>query len=566
MGKKSKSKSASQPTSASSPTTPPQWRFQWWQLLVPAAIALLVALIGKMPPLSELNKREKPEFALANPITRPDSGIVIMAQNRAAWREEPLNVELDGFLFPRAAERLANSLWPSWHFDVLRRRLPDSLLVDGAHRVRVGFAGEPLSEYLMLGFSSQPPIVSMEVTQPQGEPQARIFRGNVASKLQAIAETMSVDIAFHSEGRPVEIPLPIKRVTDQATGRSYFEFETEVRGLPKISPSDPRYAEPFFAIRVTDQAGNRYYQLESYAQFMAPGDKRFGINSLNDIEVQRLPVDLRPNTKVAFRLMPKAPPRALLGDGKPALVLKVTSLAANINYLKWQSNLPEELRSSPSITLIYRDEQYFTVSFGDEYTDSQSPEGVNTRYRVQQTGRDGRDYTSNTAQAAPVKQPRRYLAVDEVERMLKEHGFFDRNLNPEGQGFLNQYENITRQGTKLVFDSATGLTWQQSGSENILNYDQAQAYVKKANSDNFGGYNDWRLPMLKEVMSLMEPEKHGELYLDRVFDHKQWWIWTFDYNRTDSPWFVHFMNGACFDLPVGNSGFVRVVRGGKPII
>jgi len=554
MGKKSKPQ-----TTASQTEQQRRWKLQ---LLVTAAVAVIVAIIGIMPSLREWFKTPlpSPAFALANPITRPDSGLVIIAQNRAAQREEPLNVEFDGYLFASAAQRQHDIFPHAWRFVLQGRNLPDSLLADGAHRVRVGFAGEALSDYFTLGFTTQPPIVEVEMTQPEGKPNDRIFSGKVASKLQAPAETMFVDVAFHTEGRPVEIALPVKRV--EVNGITYFEFETSVQGLPTISPEDPRYRKPFFAIRVTDQAGNRYYQEESYAQFMAPGDKRFGINSLNDIEVQRLPVDLRPRTTVAFRVMPKAPPRALLDSGRPAIVLKVTSLAANINKLNWQSNLPEELRNVPALTLIYRDEKQLTVLFGNEYTDQHATKGAATPYRVQQTGRDGRDYTSNTAQAAPApaEQPSPYLTSAEVEKMLKDRGLFDRFRNPTGTGMKHQYKTLTQNGEDLVVDDATGRMWQQGGSDDFITYEAALVYVAQKNKESFGGYSDWRLPTLLEAMQLMEPKQQGELYLNPIFDHTQWWIWTSNKSSGSSCWVADFYSGLCYNQLVATNGYVRLVR------
>jgi len=247
-------------------------QFEWRKLLFGAALTLLVALI---PFLWNAFEATPPEFALINPIQRPDSAITIEAQNRAAAREKNLTVEFDGLKFSNAGILRPSSDPKHWRFNLQGRHLPDSLLRDGCHRLRVGFAGEKLSEPLAVLFNSQAPLVSVEVKQPPGKPNERIFIGRAVSRLPSPADTLTVDIAFNTGGsKPVEIPVPVKRVIEESTGRMYFEFETTVQGLPKISPKDRRYAEPFFALRITDAAGNRQYQEESYAQFVAPGDKR----------------------------------------------------------------------------------------------------------------------------------------------------------------------------------------------------------------------------------------------------------------------------------------------------
>ncbi|MBT6227502.1 MAG: DUF1566 domain-containing protein, partial [Candidatus Scalindua sp.] len=99
-----------------------------------------------------------------------------------------------------------------------------------------------------------------------------------------------------------------------------------------------------------------------------------------------------------------------------------------------------------------------------------------------------------------------------------------------------------------------------------ISFDEAEKYVTQLNSDQFAGYNDWRLPTLEEAMSLMEPtERSGGLHINPVFDTTQRWIWTSDINNISLAWLVNFVSGNCytyvndyFDFISG--GYVRVVR------
>jgi hypothetical protein len=155
----------------------------------------------------------------------------------------------------------------------------------------------------------------------------------------------------------------------------------------------------------------------------------------------------------------------------------------------------------------------------------------------------------------------RTLSGGDVQRILREKDYFDNFLNPKGKGVSHEYELIDRNGEKVVYDHATALMWQQAGSFDYMTYVKAQDYLSGLNEKRFAGFNDWRLPTLEEAMSLMEREtKDGELYIDRVFDPKQSWIWTADKEGPGRAWVVYFYLGYCFPYDVGSNYHVRLVR------
>ena len=104
--------------------------------------------------------------------------------------------------------------------------------------------------------------------------------------------------------------------------------------------------------------------------------------------------------------------------------------------------------------------------------------------------------------------------------------------------------------------------WQQSGSNSRMNYKDAHQYIADLNAKEFGDYNDWRLPTLEEVMSLMEPQrKNGDLYIDPILDKTQRWIWTSDHEYASRVWVVTFFGGHCRHKDVEiDHVYVRAVR------
>ena len=143
--------------------------------------------------------------------------------------------------------------------------------------------------------------------------------------------------------------------------------------------------------------------------------------------------------------------------------------------------------------------------------------------------------------------------------MLKDKGFYDEHYNRSSSGFSNNYE-LQKYG-KVVYDQASDLMWQQSGTSTYMPYAKAKEYVAELNNDQFAGYNDWRLPTLEEAMSLMEPtRKNGDLYIESVFDKTQKDIWTSDLYGASSAWVVHFGGGGCGNFGFRHGMYVRAVR------
>ncbi len=157
------------------------------------------------------------------------------------------------------------------------------------------------------------------------------------------------------------------------------------------------------------------------------------------------------------------------------------------------------------------------------------------------------------------------MDVNAVKKMLHSLNFFDSDKNRSGKGIAHQYRRIKIKGEELVLDLATGLFWQQSGSNGEINHEEARAYIAELNTHTFAGYNDWRLPTLEEAMSLMKPKTSKDgFYVDAIFAKTQRWIWTADQSSASVAWVVSFGLGYCYYGVIGFiNGYVRGVRSGQ---
>ena len=146
------------------------------------------------------------------------------------------------------------------------------------------------------------------------------------------------------------------------------------------------------------------------------------------------------------------------------------------------------------------------------------------------------------------------LSDYDAEALLERHNFFDSRWNKSGD-FKNDFQD---KGNGTVTDRKTGLMWQQSGSDASMQYKDTDDYVRQLNNKGLADYNDWRLPTLEELASLLESQK----MIDPVFDKKQDWCWSSDKRAPTTKWVwdVDFYYGEVDWRNLDRSSYVRAVR------
>jgi len=154
-------------------------------------------------------------------------------------------------------------------------------------------------------------------------------------------------------------------------------------------------------------------------------------------------------------------------------------------------------------------------------------------------------------------------------------------------------------GDGAITDNATGLMWMQADSGEAIDWKNALTYAENL---EFAGYNDWRLPNVKELQSIVDYSRTERPAIDPLFactgitneagdpDYGYYWTSTSAYFGQNQPeyyyaWYVafgyavdeagndtHGAGAVRFDTkveggPAGEGGercynYVRVVRGG----
>ncbi len=113
---------------------------------------------------------------------------------------------------------------------------------------------------------------------------------------------------------------------------------------------------------------------------------------------------------------------------------------------------------------------------------------------------------------------------------------------------LNDFLN---NGDGTISDRNTGLIWTKNDSGMGLNWQEALEWVQEKNDVKYLGYNDWRLPNIKELQSIVDysrsPDTTGSASIAAVFnatsiineagqaDYPYYWSSTTHRNWTNSP-------------------------------
>jgi len=124
----------------------------------------------------------------------------------------------------------------------------------------------------------------------------------------------------------------------------------------------------------------------------------------------------------------------------------------------------------------------------------------------------------------------------------------------------------------MVRDNRSGLTWEIKTETEGLHYwkqrydwQTAQTdFIDRLNNEKFGGADDWRLPTVRELVSITEKFRFlpaiNTVYFPFTRAH-DYWSAVPDAGDAANAWRVHFCRGYVNSMPTTNEYYVRAVRG-----
>lgn len=127
---------------------------------------------------------------------------------------------------------------------------------------------------------------------------------------------------------------------------------------------------------------------------------------------------------------------------------------------------------------------------------------------------------------------------------------------------------------KLWIDTDTSLTWQIKVDGKKYTWDEAFEYIQKLNNEQYCGYEDWRIPTLDELNTIVTKESYksenGYEYkikknlLKSMCNNDDWAsYWSSTALSGSSAYYLSFMYGREYDIQKNKLKYIRCVRGGN---
>ncbi len=119
-----------------------------------------------------------------------------------------------------------------------------------------------------------------------------------------------------------------------------------------------------------------------------------------------------------------------------------------------------------------------------------------------------------TIQPIPLRESPQIISEADVRKMIHHYGFYERQIHPESD-LPGQYFQMTSQDDMVAIDLRHNLMW-AIGVQIRTSAQNAQEILVNL---QYAGYNDWRLPTLEELASLLEPQQQTKHYYTSTFEN-----------------------------------------------
>jgi hypothetical protein len=315
--------------------------------------------------------------------------------------------------------------------------------------------------------------------------------GRIVGLLLVIA--ISISLLLGTGGCTIETPEP-----EPELNLSYVVVDT---GQEKCYDNSEEIACP--------QPGEAFYGQDAQYQGIQPAYQDNGDGTVTDLNTE-LRWQKTPGDKVTYdEAVAGAKDFDLAGydDWRLPTIKELYSLI----LFSGTDPAPESVEPAvPFIDTNYFDFEYGDISAGERIIDAQY--------------RSSTEYVATT-----MNDTATVFGVNFADGRIKG---YPRDMGPQGQpmtefvryvrGNLDYGVNkFVDNGDGTITDNATGLMWSKDDSGQGMDWEDALAWVRQKNEENYLGHNDWRLPNAKELQSIVDytrsPGTTNSAAIDPVF-------------------------------------------------
>ena len=131
-----------------------------------------------------------------------------------------------------------------------------------------------------------------------------------------------------------------------------------------------------------------------------------------------------------------------------------------------------------------------------------------------------------------------------------------------------QWAAVVDEKTKLMWAINPKKTTDSTNQKEKMTWDEAQEWAKYVSRQGWCGYNDWRLPTIDELKTLLLLKKYKNLHLredvfaDISINTNSYWVWSSSLvaGNSNYAWIVSFDNGYGSHYTKYVNHYVRLVR------
>ena len=175
--------------------------------------------------------------------------------------------------------------------------------------------------------------------------------------------------------------------------------------------------------------------------------------------------------------------------------------------------------------------------------------------------------SSNKYSPLPTTTASKAISLSPASVYVVANGWYTYDLRQKYKAMFDIVNAFSDNGDGTITDMATGLTWIKNPVLKGLRHEEAVNYCDKL---SYAGHQDWRLPTLIEMLSLLKSKANTKgVYLPDGFYGRSW-FWTSNIRTGEDSWFVNFSikeNGRFYERvhfgPNYDVGFAWPVRNNK---